>query len=319
MQCKSVLLLLLLGLFSAEARLSSPPKSAEQLMKKAKLETELAKKEIELSKEYKSKAEAEQKSSPEASKKDAAAAQTAMAAGSKAVKIAKEEIAEAKKAAPAATKEEKKAPVKEAAAKKKPAGPVDPAQQLAQITKGLETLSSLKSVFAANQGEKLDGQEIAEGAMTSELGKKDSAVWSTIMEMVAATQGAAKKLQSAKTKDEKEAAMKSVEDSLNAKAMQLGNFTKKVEETDKRHSEEYLLGLLNQHMGKWNATQEIAAVKKFQDLPIAKELLAHHDSSKPLAPQLGDLMDAEEKEQKAAKKAAKMFLQLAQSVKTASA
>merc|ERR1719487_1409778 len=122
-------------------------------------------------------------------------------------------------------------------------------------------------------------------AKSTELGKKDSAIWSTIMDMVATSEAAAKKMKSAKSKKEQE------------KATQLGNFTQKVEETDKRHSEEYLLGLLMQHLGKWNATQEIAAVKKFQDLPIAKELLAHHDSSKPLAPQLGDLMDAEEKEQ----------------------
>merc|ERR1719460_3294366 len=85
----------------------------------------------------------------------------------------------------------------------KVSGPPDQAKELIRISKGLEQLSKLKAVFVKNQGEKLDGQEIAEGAMTTELGKKDSAVWSTIMDMVAAAQGAASKMNSAKTKDEK--------------------------------------------------------------------------------------------------------------------
>lgn len=326
MQSRLILALFVVGLASASARLAGPvaKKDAKTLVKKAKVEVDLAKQELELSKDLSERAKLEAKDSPDKSKKDAAAAQDAMAAGAKAVKAAKEEVAEAKQNGAA----KKEAPTAPAASPKKdvavkPTAPEDPATQLLRVSKGLDTLSKLKTLFNKNaQGEKLEGQEIAEGAMTTELGKKDSAVWSTIMDMVAATQQAATKMNKNATKDEKEAVMKSVEDSLNAKAAKLGDFTKEVETTDQRHSEEYLLGLLMQHIGKWNETEQLDAVKKFsKELPIAKELLAHHDDKLPLAPQLGDLMDKEKKEHAAAYvaagKAKKMFIQLAASVKSA--
>merc|ERR550514_514522 len=111
--------------------------------------------------------------------------------------------------------------------------------------------------------------------------------------------------------------MKSVEEQLNSKALKLGDFTNEVEKTDQRQSEEYLLGLLMQHQGKWSADQQTTVMKKFaKTLPIAQEVLDHHDTSKSFAMELGELMDKKKNERNAAKKASQVFLQLSASLPT---
>lgn len=237
-----------------------------------------------------------------------------MVAGAKAVEGAKHDVAEAKEdrggAAAAEKPETTEKKEEEKPAEEKAVAPAahDDAGQIDKVSKGLGMLAKLKGLFAKDQG----ASEMAEGAMTAELSKKDSTVWATIMDMVKTTQEVGSKLKNSKlSKAEKDALMKSVEDKLNAKADSLGGFTQQVDKTDERHSEEYLLGLLMQHQGTWNSTKQLDVLKGFSKaLPIARELLERQEEAKkPLAVQLGDLMDKEK-----AKKASKVFLQLASSL-----
>lgn len=286
---------------NAKMAVAGSKRGAAGFLKKAKLETELAKEEVGLSKALEARAKKEPAGSAPAAK-DEADAKAALAAGEKAIGAAKAAMAEAKEKMPAV--ESKKKPV---AAK-----PATPVEQLDRVAQSLATLAKLKSTMT--QGQHYEGQEMAEGAITTEMGK-DGAVWSTIMDMMKAAQDVGKKMKTAKSAGEKEELMKSVEDQLNAKATKLGDLTKEADAKDEQHGEEYLLGLLTQHLGKWNATQELDAVKQFQqELPVAQELVLHHNASTPLAMQLGQLMDAEKKVQTVAKKVKVVFLQLASSL-----
>merc|ERR1719428_2504309 len=107
--------------------------------------------------------------------------------------------------------------------------------------------------------------------------------------------------------------MNSLEAEMNTKAQSLHTVTDEASKTNDQHSTEYLLGLLNQHK-KWTIAEQLNATRHFsEESSAAKELLAHYDAKKPLAPQLAALMDAAKPSPKA-KKPSAMLLQLVSSL-----
>merc|ERR1719454_1217837 len=87
--------------------------------------------------------------------------------------------------------------------------------------------------------------------------------------------------------------MTSLSDTLTKKAQNLQSAADSAEKLNEEHSNEYLLGLLMQHT-EWSEEKQLNATRKFaHESAVIKELLAHHDSAKPLAPQLAALMDKE--------------------------
>jgi len=184
-----------------------------------------------------------------------------------------------------------------AAAVVKKATPQDDAQTLEALGKGLKTIHNLRALFAKDKKDApADGSEkFANGALSEELSNKDSQVWSTIDTMIGATQTAMKSIQG-KSKSERAQVMKSLEDSLDNHAKVLSNVTDDVSKKQMRQDEEYLLGLLLLHQNNWNMEKQLNATKQFKhNSPVLQKLFDHHDSSKPLAPQLAAMMDVNNK------------------------
>jgi hypothetical protein len=169
--------------------------------------------------------------------------------------------------------------------------PVSEEEQLNRLQNGLVSIRKLKSTFQA-EGKADDLQQFAQGAMTSELGKSDSSVWSTIETMLDATAAVTSQMKG-KSQAEKEKLMTSLSDTLTKKAHNLQTAADSASKLNQEHSNEYLLGLLMQHT-EWSEEKQLNATRKFaHDSPIITKLLAHHDETKPLAPQLAALMDKE--------------------------
>lgn len=199
--------------------------------------------------------------------------------------------APAKKAAPAKaeTKPAAKNTTKPAA---KAEAPVSEEEQLKRLQNGLTQIRKLKSTFQSD-GKANDLEQFAAGAMTSELGKSDSGVWSTIETMLDATAKVTSGMKG-KSQAEKEKLMSSLSETLTNKAQNLQTAADTAEKLNQEHSNEYLLGLLMQHQGEWSEEKQLNTTKKFaHDSPLIRDLLAHHDEKKPLAPQLAALMDKE--------------------------
>jgi len=194
-------------------------------------------------------------------------------------------------------------------------------EQIANLKTGLQTIMKLKAVFTAPQGglaTQSDVEKFAQGAMSSELSSKDSPVWGAIAHMLDATAKATAQMQG-KSKKEQEKVMDDLEKDMNAKAAVLKNVTEKAGETQEKHSEEYLLGVLMQHQKDWSIERQVNATRTFvETCDAAKKLLSSYNKSEPLAPQLAALMD--HKKVPAAGKvaaehtAAKMLLQLVSSL-----
>lgn len=237
--------------------------------------------------------------------------------------------APAAKDAKAAAKPAKAAPKKNvtAAIHKKSVVNMTADQQIAHLAEGLQSIQKLEAVFTAkdsatNAG-KADIEQFAQGAMTTELSNKDSAVWSTIQAMMGATSAVMGKMKG-KNKAEQEKIMDNLEKTLNEKAQTLKTVTDKASVVQEQHSEEYLLGVLMQHTKDWSFERQLNATKTFADsCTAAKELLKHHNSSQPLAPQLAALMDTKKAHAgakvAAEKAAAKLFIQLVDSLHVARA
>jgi len=201
--------------------------------------------------------------------------------------------------------------------------PLTEEQQIESLNAGLSSIAKLQKVFTANtnagNSDMAGMSAFASGAMTSELGKKDSVVWSTITGMMGATAQVISQMKG-KSAMEKEKLMGSLEIGLEGKAAVLRNVTEKADKIQDEQTSEYLLGLLNQHP-KWSMEEQINATRTFEGTShgtskAAHELLKHYNASRPLAPQLAALMDAKPlpaETHAVAAKAAKMFLQLAQS------
>jgi hypothetical protein len=199
-------------------------------------------------------------------------------------------------------------------------------EQISNLQNGLNTIMKLKAVFTAPSGglsAKSDVEKFAEGAMSSELSSKDSPVWDAIQTMLSATAKTTEQMKG-KSKAEQEKIMDGLEKQLNQKAATLRNVTEKAGETQEKHSEEYLLGVLMQHQKDWSIEKQVNATKTFVDTcDAARELLKNYNKTQPLAPQLAALMD-HKKVPAAAKvaaehSAAKMLLQLVSSLHRARA
>lgn len=194
-------------------------------------------------------------------------------------------------------------------------------EQIANLNAGLSQILKLKSVFTAPSGGlsgHSDVEKFAEGAMSAELSSGSSPVWGAIENMLADTAKVTKNMKG-KSKAEQEKLMDSLEKDMNEKAATLKSVTEKAGETQEKHSEEYLLGVLMQHQKDWSIEKQVNATKTFVDTcEAARELLKSYNKSTPLAPQLAALMD--HKKVPAAGKvaaehtAAKMLIQLVSSL-----
>lgn len=212
---------------------------------------------------------------------------------------------------------------KNASVAKAPKKNLTAAEEITSLQNGLMMIHKLQAAMTAPEAEvpadKKDLTQFAQGAMTSELQKKDSVVWSTIDSMMSATTQAMIAMKG-KSKTEQEKVMDDLEKQINGKAVVLKNVTEKVGMQQEQHSEEYLLGVLMQHQKDWSFDKQLNATKNFADNCLAaKDLVAHHNSSQPLAPQLAAIMD-NRKAKKAAKaaaekKAAKLLIQLVSSLR----
>jgi hypothetical protein len=186
-------------------------------------------------------------------------------------------------------------------------------QQLANFKVALETIKNLQADFTAGQDSSGDAQgmqQIAEGAMTTELHKQDSKFWGSIQQMLKETTGAMSKMTNATASGRKNI-LHDLESSINASADTLKNVTENAGKKQEEQSDEYLVGLLNQHQNEWSMEKQLTVTKQFSSSPTAQELLKHHNVKEPLAAQLARLMDSARSSSKSkANKAAKLFLQL---------
>jgi len=176
--------------------------------------------------------------------------------------------------------------------------PQDDAKTLETLGKSLTTMHKLKALFTKDRSAESshDGAEkFTNGALSEELSKKDSQVWSAIETMLGATQDAMKQIKG-KSKAERETVMKSLEDNLDKKAKDLANVTDDVSKKQQQQDEEYLLGLLIMHQKDWTMDKQLNATQEFMhNSSVLQDLYKHHDASKPLAPQLAAMMDVKDK------------------------
>eukprot|EP00416_Gambierdiscus_australes_P040600 CAMPEP_0171097564 /NCGR_PEP_ID=MMETSP0766_2-20121228/47619_1 /TAXON_ID=439317 /ORGANISM="Gambierdiscus australes, Strain CAWD 149" /LENGTH=281 /DNA_ID=CAMNT_0011556781 /DNA_START=42 /DNA_END=887 /DNA_ORIENTATION=+ len=187
--------------------------------------------------------------------------------------------------------------------------------QLAKFHAGLEAIRKLRGTFAAEatgpEPERV--QQLAQGALTTELQRKDSAVWAALEDMFAATTKAMSAMKGSND-TMKSDILKGLEGTIDQKAQALKNVTARVGQEQERQSEEYLLGLLMQHQQDWSVQKQLNVTRSFaRDCPTARELLRNHHSDQPLAQQLAKLMDAHKANEVKAKA---LFLQLAASLYT---
>jgi len=211
-----------------------------------------------------------------------AATAGALFRGQPAAAVAKKEIP-AKAATPA-----KAVAVKKAAATE--------VESLEGLSKGLDTIHNLKALFAKDHTTERGAEKFANGALSEELSNKDSQVWSTIENMIGATQDAMKAVKG-KSKSEREQVMASLENKLDEKAGVLSNVNNDVSKKQEQQDEEYVLGLLLLHKDNWSMEKQLNATETFMHgSPILEKLFAHHDANKPLAPQLAAMLDSKPKE-----------------------
>jgi hypothetical protein len=189
--------------------------------------------------------------------------------------------------------------------------------QIAKLQEGLKSIQKVRSLFAnTGAGPHVDAEKFADGALSTELSKQDSKVWSSIEDMLSESMSAMSQMK--KLKDNKAAqqkVMESLESKLNSKASVLNSMTAEVSKKQREQDEEYLLGLLMMHQKDWSMKQQLNATATFvKDSPLIKELYEHHDESKALAPQFAAMLDKVAKSH-SPKAAAKLFLQLASSLR----
>jgi len=169
-------------------------------------------------------------------------------------------------------------------------------ESLEGLSKGLDTIHNLKALFAKDHTTERASEKFANGALSEELSNKDSQVWSTIENMIGATHDAMKAVKG-KSKSEREQVMASLQDKLDEKAGVLSNVNNDVSKKQQQQDEEYVLGLLLLHKDNWSLEKQLNATETFMHgSPILEKLVAHHDASKPLAPQLAAMLDSKPKE-----------------------
>mmetsp|Transcript_74545 Transcript_74545/g.187747 ORF Transcript_74545/g.187747 Transcript_74545/m.187747 type:complete len:247 (+) Transcript_74545:48-788(+) len=177
--------------------------------------------------------------------------------------------------------------------------------KLKKLQFGLETLKNLRTQFS-DKVDNDDGSKFAYGALSEELGKKDSGIWSTLTDMLSTTAEAMKQM-NGKDKNGQENLMADLEKKLDNKAGRIMNLTQAASKKQQDQDEEYLLGLLNMHR-EWSLDQQLNATATFMKYsPVIEQLYRHHDAHSPLATQLATLMDAEHAKKK---KTTALLLQL---------
>merc|ERR1719464_2579979 len=167
-------------------------------------------------------------------------------------------------------------------------------EQVAGLRTGLEAIRKLRTTMTSAAPLGKDGlQEMAQGALTAELQKQDSAIWSAIDEMQRAAVQTMKAMNTTKSQAEKDKQLDALASIINGKATALKSVTDRTSREQAKHSDEYLLGLLMQHRKDWSLAKQLNVTRHFAaECPVARELLRHHPSNGPLAPQLAALMDA---------------------------
>jgi len=152
-------------------------------------------------------------------------------------------------------------------------------------------MKKLKSVFVKEKPDQHDGSQFANGALSEELARPDSKIWSTIEAMVGSTQKVMKQMKG-KSKVQQQQLMDSLEHDLDDKAVAMKNVTASTWEKQKQQDEEYLLGLLLLHAKDWSYARQLNATHSLmKGSPIIEELFLHHDNTTGLAPQLAAMMD----------------------------
>jgi hypothetical protein len=200
---------------------------------------------------------------------------------------------------------EKKAPTVKnvtAAAKnvtKKAHHNVSNTEKLGALFQGLKTLKELRTMF--QEDHKAGGaSKFANGALSDELAKSDSGIWDTIDTMLTSTMSAQSHL-NGKSKEEQKKVMDGLEEDLDAKAGKLNTGLEAATKKQQVLDAEYVLGLLMMHRKDWDMKQQLNATAAFmKDSPILQKLYSHHDSKKPLAAQLAELMDTVKKQNSSA-------------------
>ena len=93
-------------------------------------------------------------------------------------------------------------------------------EQIEKLQEGLKSIQKVRSLFAnTGAGPHVDAEKFADGALSTELSKQDSKVWSSIEDMMAESMSAMSKMKALKgNKAEQSKVMESLEDSLNNKA-----------------------------------------------------------------------------------------------------
>eukprot|EP00929_Paragymnodinium_shiwhaense_P114373 TRINITY_DN8273_c0_g1_i1.p1 TRINITY_DN8273_c0_g1~~TRINITY_DN8273_c0_g1_i1.p1 ORF type:complete len:245 (-),score=115.61 TRINITY_DN8273_c0_g1_i1:61-795(-) len=189
--------------------------------------------------------------------------------------------------------------------------PQSEAEKLQSLETGLASIKNLRSLFVKKEssGSHAAAEKFADGALTTELSKSDSAVWSTIENMLGSVEKVSSEMKG-KGKADQQKLMDSLESELDSKAVDLQKVTNATSVQQQTQDEQYLLGLLNMHQKDWTMAQQLNATATFmKGSPVIQKLYKQHNASKPLAQQLAALMDDEAKAAKGA--AAKMFIQLA--------
>lgn len=187
-------------------------------------------------------------------------------------------------------------------------------EQLANFKDALQAVENLQADFTAGQvasGNAQGAQQTATDAMTTELHKQDSRFWTSIQHMLKETTGAMSKMTNASASGRKHI-LHVLESSVNASADALEDMTVNAGKKEEKQSDEYLVGLLNQHRNEWSMDKQLNVTKQFSSSsPRAQQLLKHHNMKEPFATQLARLMDfAPPASKSKVKKAAKFFLQL---------
>lgn len=187
------------------------------------------------------------------------------------------------------------------------------ADKLQSLEAGLASIKNLRTLFVNQESDKShrDAEKFANGALTEELSKSDSSVWSTIENMLGSVEKVSSQMKG-KGKADQQKLMDSLETELDGKALDLQKVTNATSVQQHTQDEQYLLGLLNMHKKDWSMAEQLNATKTFmRNNPTIQKLYEHHNASEPLAQQLAALMDGEAKTAKSV--AAKMFIQLASS------
>lgn len=189
-------------------------------------------------------------------------------------------------------------------AKPPQAGPLSETEKLARLQASLQSISSLRDIFVAHEASASSGQKAAPGhasdaaALSEELSRPDSKVWSTLEAMVDSTEQALQ-LVKREGKEGRQKLMTDLERDLNVKAVEMQRVAQQVNQKQMQQNEEYLLGLLLLHRNDWSIKQQLNATESFvMGSPAIAYFYKHRDLDRPLAPQLAAAIERQDSERR---------------------